>query len=98
MTFLLALTKTTTLLVDLFANSPDVLELIDGETLVDGLFEMNKVWLVNTLAGVLSERDIKNLSMWENIVYASSATEHRVHMDTGQSKGWKSGRPTIVSD
>ena len=61
MTFLLALTKTTTLLVDLFANSPDVLELIDGETLVDRLFEMNKVWLVNTLAGVLSERDIKSL-------------------------------------
>ena len=48
MTFLLALTKTTTLLVDLFANSPDVLELIDGETLVDRLFEMNKVLLVNT--------------------------------------------------
>ena len=61
MTFLLALTKTTTLLVALFANSPDVLELIDGETLVDRLFEMNKVWLVNTLAGVLSERDIKSL-------------------------------------
>ena len=61
MTILLALTKTTTLLVDLFANSPDVLELIDGETLVDRLFEMNKVWLVNTLAGVLSERDIKSL-------------------------------------
>ena len=61
MTFLLALTKTTTLLVDLFANSPDVLELIDGETLVDRLFEMNKVWLVNTLAEVLSERDIKSL-------------------------------------
>ena len=61
MTFLLALTKTTTLLVDLFANSPDVLELIDGETLVDRLFEMNKVWLVNTFAGVLSERDIKSL-------------------------------------
>ena len=61
MTFLLALTKTTTLNVDLFANSPDVLELIDGETLVDRLFEMNKVWLVNTLAEVLSERDIKSL-------------------------------------
>ena len=61
MTFLLALTKTTTLLVDLFANSPDVLELIDGETLVDRLFEMNKVLLVNTLAEVLSEKDIKSL-------------------------------------
>ena len=36
--------------------------------------------------------------MLENIVYASSAAEHRVHMDTGQSKGWESGRPTIVSD
>lgn len=62
MTFLLALTKTTTLNVDLlFANSPDVLELIDRETLVDRLFEMNKVLLVNTLAEVLSERDIKSL-------------------------------------
>ena len=61
MTFLLALTKTITLDVDSFANSPDVLQLIDGETLVDRLFEMNKVWLVNTLAEVLSERDIKSL-------------------------------------
>ena len=61
MTFLLALTETATLNVDLFANSPDVLELIDGETLVDRLFEMNKFWLVNTLAEVLSERDIKSL-------------------------------------
>lgn len=62
MTFLLALTKTTTLNVDLlFANSPDVLKLIDRETLVDRLFEMNKVLLVNTLAEVLSERDIKSL-------------------------------------
>lgn len=41
-------------LVDTLAEVvTDVLELIDGETLVDRLFEMNKVWLVNTLAGVL---------------------------------------------
>ena len=35
--------------------------------------------------------------MWKNIVYASSAAEHRVRMDTGQCKGWKvEGQPLSV--